>query len=267
MKHVPRRALVLTPFLSPLTAQWINYPTAGIPRTPDGKPDLNAACPRTSDGKPDFSGLWLVQTTREGNPNFPGCEPVPDEFVNIGGALKEGLPFQPWAADLVKVRRGELRVNDPISHCLPAGLVRLYTWPGPHKLVQTAGLLIMLNEFNTSYRQIFTDARPLPADPNPSWNGYSSGKWEGDTLIVQTTGFRDGLWLDATGNPLTDAAKITERFRRPNFGRLETEITVNDPKAYTKPWTITLNQLIKLDTDLLDFTCAEGEKDASHLRK
>ncbi|HEY7333800.1 MAG TPA: hypothetical protein VH639_02875 [Bryobacteraceae bacterium] len=132
-------------------------------------------------------------------------------------------------------------------------------------MIQTPGLVVIMNEFNTSYRQIFTDARPLPADPNPSWNGYSTGKWDGDTLVVETSGFRDGLWLDATGNPMSDAAKITERFRRVNFGRMEIEIAVDDPKTYTKPWTITLNQTIKLDTDLLDFVCNEGEKDSSHL--
>lgn len=249
----------------PASAQWISYPTANVPRTPDGKPNLAAACPRTPDGKPDFSGLWLMPTKRQGNPNFPGCEPVPDEFINIASALKPGLPYQSWAADLVKKRSTEQRVNDPMSHCMPVGPVRLFTWPGPRKLVQVPGLLLIINEFEASYRQIFTDGRPLPEDPNPSWNGYSSGKWEGDTLVVQTNGLRDGLWLDATGNPLTDAAKLTERFRRENFGTLEIELTVDDSKAYTKPWTVKLNQTIKLDTDLLDFNCAENEKDASRL--
>jgi hypothetical protein len=257
--------LLLGPLICPMNAQWVNYPTTGVPRTRDGKPDLGAACPRTADGKPDFSGLWVMQTKREGNANFPGCEPVSDEFVNIAASLKEGLPYQTWAADLVKARRTEQRVNDPISHCLPMGPVRLHTWNGPRKVVQTPGMLMMMSEFGTSYRQIFTDGRPLPDDPNPSWNGYSSGKWEGDTLVVQTNGLRDGLWLDATGNPMTDAAKITERLRRPNFGTLEIEITVDDPKAYTKPWTVKLTQSIKLDTDLLDFVCVENEKDAPHL--
>jgi len=259
------RTLAFVLIAAPLAGQWISYPTAGVPRTSDGKPDLAAACPRTADGKPDLSGLWIMQTSRQGNANFPGCEPVPDEFINIGSSLKEGLPYQPWAAELVKTRQGEQRVHDPLSHCLPVGPIRLYTWPGPRKIIQAPGLLVIMNELNTSYRQIFTDGRPLPADPNPSWNGYSTGKWEGDVLVVQTTGFRDGLWLDATGNPMTDAAKMTERFRRMNFGRMEIEVTVDDPKAYTKPWTVKLNQIIKLDTDLLDFVCVEGEKDSSHL--
>jgi hypothetical protein len=260
-----RPALFFGLLVGPLFGQWISYPTAGVPRTPDGKPDLGAACPRTADGKPDLSGLWIMPSKRQGNPDFPGCEPVSDEFVNIGVSLKGGLPYQPWAADLVKARRTEQRVNDPMSRCVPIGPVRLTTWNGPRKVVQTPGLLIMMSELDTSYRQIFTDGRPLPADPNPSWNGYSSGKWEGDTLVVQTTGFRDRMWLDATGNPMTDAAKITERFHRINFGQLEIEITVDDPKAYTKPWTVKLTQVIKLDTDLLDFFCADNEKDGSHL--
>jgi hypothetical protein len=259
------RALVFGLFVYPMSAQWIDYPTAGVPRTPDGKPDLAAACPRTTDGKPDLSGLWIMETKRQGNPDFPGCEAVSDEFVNMGASLKDGLPYQAWAADLVKARRSEQRVNDPISHCSPIGPIRLHTWPGPRKLAQTPGLLIIMNELGTSYRQIFTDGRPLPSDPNPSWNGYSTGKWEGETLVVHTSGFRDHMWLDATGNPMTDAAEITERFRRINFGRMEIEITVNDPKAYTKPWTVKLNQVIKLDTDLLDFICSDNEKDASHL--
>jgi hypothetical protein len=251
--------------LCPLTAQWVRYPTAGIPLTPDGKPNLGAACPRASDGKPDFSGLWVVPSTRPGNPDFPGCEPVSDEFINIAASLKDGLPYQSWAGDLVKVRRTEQRVNDPMSRCSPIGPVRLHTWNGLRKVVQTPGLIVIMTELDTSYRQIFTDGRPLPADPNPSWNGYSTGKWEGDTLVVQTTGFRDGMWLDATGNPLTDRAKITERFRRINFGQMEIEITVDDPKAYTKPWTVKVNQALKLNTDLLDFMCADNEKDVPHL--
>lgn len=259
------RVVIFGLLLSPLSAQWIHYPTAGVPRASDGKPDLRSACPRTADGKPDLSGLWIMPTTRPGNPDFPGCQPVSDEFINIAAGLKGGLPYQSWAADLVKTRRTEQRVNDPMSRCLPIGPVRLHTWNGPKKLVQTPGLLIMMNELDSSYRQIFTDNRPLPVDPNPSWNGYSTGKWDGDTLVVQTAGFRDGLWLDATGNPMTDQAKVAERFHRIDYGHMDIEITVDDPKAYTKPWTVTLHQVIQLDTDLLDFVCAENEKDAPHL--
>jgi hypothetical protein len=267
VRSVARWALLSVVLAGSLHGQWLGYPTAGVPRTPDGKPDLAAACPRTSDGKPDLSGLWVMQTKREGNPNFPGCGAVSDEFVNIAATLKGGLPYQAWAAVLVKVRATEQRVNDPMSRCAPIGPVRLHTWNGPRKVAQTPGLLILMNELDTGFRQIFTDGRPLPADPNPSWNGYSSGKWEGDTLVVQTSGFRDGIWLDATGNPMTDQARITERFRRLDFGHLEIEIIVDDPKAYTKPWSVKLSQVISLDTDLLDFVCADNEKDVPHLSK
>src|SRR5579863_4852847 len=258
-------ALSLCALVGPMSGQWISYPTAGVPRTPDGKPNLAAACPRTADGRPDLSGLWIVPTQREPNVNFPGCAAVADEFINIAAHLKGGLPYQPWAAELVKTRRSEQRVNDPMSRCIPIGPIRLTTWNGPRKFAQTAGLLIIMNELDTTFRQIFTDGRPLPADPNPSWNGYSSGKWEGDTLVVHSNGFRDHMWLDATGNPMTDAAQITERFRRINFGNLEIEITVDDPKAYTKPWTVKIAEVIDLDTELLDYVCADDEKDISHL--
>ena len=257
--------IALVAIAAPLGAQWLNYPTAGVPRTPDGKPNLAAPAPRTADGKPDFSGTWDVEHNKPCPPEgcvdfYPG-----QEFGNIGWGLKDGLPYQPWAREIAKKRSGDLRKDDPLSHCLPIGVVELETFPMYRKVVQTPGLLVILNEYNASYRQIFTDGRPLPIDPQPSWNGYSTGKWEGDTLVVTTTGFRDGIWLDTGGDPITDAATVTERFRRINYGRTEVEVTVNDPKAYTKPWTIKLNQILMLDTDLLDYICLENEKDLTHL--
>ena len=182
----------------------------------------------------------------------------------MGWSLKEGLPYQPWAADLVKARRASNSKDDPQSRCLPRGALRIHTDGLFKKIVQAPGLVVILTERNASYRQIFTDGRPLPVDPNPSWNGYSSGKWEGDTLVVQTNGFRDDMWLDSGGSPLSSAAKVTERFRRVNFGKLEVEITVDDPKVYTKPWTIKLNQPLVADTELLDYICLENEKDYQH---
>jgi hypothetical protein len=242
---------------------------------PDGKPNLVAPAPRTSDGQPDLTGIWglscpvtnAVDVGIAGQANvYCATEvAVPAEFANIGRSLKDGLPYQPWAAELVKRTRAANRPNDPLTRCLPAGIVRLHVFPLFRKMVQVPGLLVILNELNASYRQIFTDGRPLPADPNPTWNGYSSGKWEGDTLVVQTTGFRDGLWLDTGDSPLTDAARITERFRRVNYGTLEIQMTVDDPKAYTKPWTIYVTQIIVLNTELLDFICLENERDVAHL--
>jgi hypothetical protein len=259
----------------PLVAQWLNYPTSGIPRLADGKPNLTAPAPRTPDGKPDLGGIWglpcpvgnAVQGGFAGQPTVHCATEIaiPPEFANIGQSLKDGLPYQPWAAELVKKTRAANRPDDPMSRCLPPGIVRLEVFPLFRKMIQVPGLLVILNEQNASYRQIFTDGRPLPADPNPSWNGYSSGKWEGDTLVVQTTGFRDALWLDTGGSPLTDAARVTERFRRVNYGTLEIELTIDDPKAYTKPWTIRVTQIIAPDTELLDYICLENEKDVRHL--
>ncbi|HEV3333912.1 MAG TPA: hypothetical protein VG096_23160 [Bryobacteraceae bacterium] len=248
----------------PTAAQWLNYPSAGIPRTPDGRPNLNAPTPRTRDGKPDLSGMWGWEDNRPCPADGCPDQKVGQEFINIGWSLKGGLPYQPWAAALVKKRQSENSKDDPQSRCLPRGALRILTDGLFKKIIQAPGLLVILTERNATYRQIFTDGRPLPADANPSWNGYSSGKWDGDTLVVQTIGFRDDMWLDASGSPLSSEARVTERFRRPNFGKLEVEITVDDSKAYTKPWTIKLNQPLKADTELLDYICLENERDSAH---
>lgn len=260
-----RMAAILFVISTPLLAQWLNYPTAGVPKDAAGKPNLKAAAPRGADGKPDLSGMWEPfknkPCPREGCPDFQ----TPQEFANIGWGLKGGLPYQKWALDLKKARVAENGKDDPGSRCLPTGIVKLHTTPLLKKIIQTPGLLVILNERNTTFRQIFTDGRSLPVDPDPTWNGYSVGKWNGDSLVVESIGFRDGEWLDRAGSPLTEAAKITERFRRPNYGRLEIELTVDDPKAYVSPWTVTLAQTIVLNTEFLDYYCDENEKDAAHL--
>ncbi len=248
-----------------LDAQWLRYPTAGVPRTSAGLPNLNAPPPRTADGKPDFSGVWDVEHNRPCPPDGCADMPVGREFIDVGWSLQGGLPYLPWAKALAKKRTEELRVEDPTSFCLPIGIVRLHTMALLKKIVQTPGLLVILNEHNATYRQIFTDGRPLPVDPNPSWVGYSSGRWEGDTLVVQSTGFRDGLWLDANGSPLTEGARLTEKFRRISYGKLQIDVTVDDLKAYSAPWTVRLNQFLALDTDLVDYICNENEKDIPHL--
>ena len=155
--------------------------------------------------------------------------------------------------------------DDPATHCLPGGIIKSHTTPLLRKIIQLPGMVVILRETNTTFRQIFTDGRPLPGIDQPSFDGYSVGKWDGDTLVVQTIGFNDGLWLDRNGSPMTDAAKVTERFRRVNYGKLEIEVTVDDPKAYAAPWTVRLNHFLAPDTELLDYTCLENEKDASHL--
>ena len=248
-----------------LRAQWVHYPTAGVPRTSAGAPNLNAPPPRTADGKPDLSGVWQAEKTRPCPPE--GCDDmeIGEQFLNIGWGLKGGLPYQPWAADLVKARKAQNGSGDPGTRCLPTGITMMHTTPLLKKIVQVPGLLIILNERNAMYRQIFIDGRPLPADPQPSWTGYSTAHWDGDTLVIESAGFRDGIWLDRGGSPLTEAGKMTERFHRVNYGRLEIRITVDDPKAYTAPWTIQLNQSLLPDTDLLDYICLENEKDTPHL--
>ncbi len=182
-----------------------------------------------------------------------------------GASLPGGLPYQPWAAELVKKRTAEQAKDDPHARCLPDTFLRAYGLPHIQKFVQVPGLLVMLDELNAGYRQVFTDGRPLPVDPVPSWNGYSSGKWVGDTLVVDSIGFRDDLWLDLSGSFLTEAAKVRERIKRPDYGHLEIEVTVDDPKAYTKPWTVTLKQAIVVDTELVDEICLENEKSSQRL--
>jgi hypothetical protein len=253
---------------APGFGQWVHYPTADVPRKADGTPNLTAPAPRLSDGKPDFSGIWHTAVINQ-------CIPETGQFcgnteiggsplaLNIGRDLPSGLPYQPWAAELVKQRFSK---DDPHVRCLPDNPPR--TWVMPHltKAVHTPRLLVLLYEVNAMYRQILIDGRPLPDDPNPSWNGYSTATWERDTLVIRTTGFRDDLWIDMNGAPMTNAATMTERLRRPNFGTLEVEITVDDPKVYTRPWTVSTNQEIMLDTELIDEICLENEKSWQHMQ-
>jgi hypothetical protein len=257
---------VLMASAAPARAQWLNYPTAGVPKMANGDPDLSAPTPRMPDGKPNLSGLWAMRC-RVGKETVL-CAPeiaVPPVFGDIGRGVKGGLPYQPWAAEMVSARKADNGKDDPTTHCLPGGIAKLHSSALMRKIIQTPNLLVFLTERNASYRQIFLDGRPLEEDPNPSWNGYSTGHWDGDTLVVETKGFRDGQWLDRTGSPLTSAAKMTERFQRPNFGTLEIDLTIDDPKAYTKPWTIHFTQGLALNTELLDYICLENEKDSSHL--
>jgi hypothetical protein len=267
-KNLGRISAGLVVLLSACTigsAQWLNYPTPGVPKTPGGAPDLKAPAPRTSDGKPDLSGVWKPEINRP-CPSY-GCTDmdINEQFVDLGWGLNGGLPYQPSARALMNARKAESGKDDPGSHCLPTSVVKLHTTPLYRKIIQTPGLIVILNEINASYRQIFTDGRPLPLDPQPTWNGYSTAKWDGDALVVETIGFRDGTWLDRNGSPLSDAARVTERFRRVNFGHMEIDITVDDPKSYTMPFTVRLNEFIVLNTDLLDYVCLENERDNAHL--
>ena len=249
----------------PAGAQWVTRRTPDITRTPAGTVDLAAPTPRMADGKPDLSGMWITAAVNRapcGQGLVPcGIElPVSREFGNMGASLPGGLPYQPWAAEAVKKNMAENARNDPHGLCLPDTFLRAYGMPHIVKIVQTPRLIVGLLEYNANYRQIFLDGRALPEDPNPAWNGYSVGRWEGDMLVVDSIGFRDDLWLDVRGSPLTNAGKVRERVTRPDFGHLNVEVSVDDPKTYTRPWTVTLRQQILVDTEIIDEICLENEK-------
>jgi hypothetical protein len=260
-----------------LHGQWADYAMPGVPRTVDGKVNLAAPAPRARDGKPDFSGVW--DYTRPPGAPAPAApaETASDQrtivplsvrtsqFWNLGASFKDGLPFQPWAAELHRQRVASNSKDNPDAHCLPLGVMQLHTHGQPRKMIQTPDVIIILYEANGGIRQIFTDGRPLPKDPEPWWFGYSVGKWEDDTLVVESIGFKDLGWLDVEGSPLTESGRIIERYRRPDYGHLEIEVTIDDPKAYTKPWSVTVHQRLMPDTELIEFVCVENEKDAPHL--
>jgi hypothetical protein len=250
-----------------VSAQWPNQATAGVPKTADGKPNLSAPAPRMPDGKPDLSGVWQNGPTGlGGTPSSDPNAPPAATFFNIGANMKGGLPLRPWAADLLKQRNDEHSKDNPDAHCLPMGLLQFHEHPQPRKIVQTRDLIVVIYEANYGLRQIFLDGRTLPNnDPQPWWYGYSVGKWDGDTLVVETTGLRDGGWLDIQGSPLTDQARLTERIRRPTFGTLIVDVTIDDPKAYTKPFTVRFAQDLMADGELIEFICNENEQSSDHL--
>jgi hypothetical protein len=187
-------------------------------------------------------------------------------MINLGVDVPGGLPYQSWLAPLVKQRTANKAIDDPHIVCLPDNFLRSYGAPHLIKFVHSPGLLLMLNEWNASYRQIFADARPLPADPNPTWQGYSSAKWSGDTLIVDSIGFRDDTWIDWNGSVITESAKVREEIRRPDYGHIEIKVTVDDPKAYTKPWTVMIKERLLGDVELIDEICLENEKSLIHMK-
>jgi hypothetical protein len=252
-----------------LDAQWIRYSTGGVPRKADGSVDMSAAAPRTADGKPDLSGIW---TSDEIDPRRPNVPPNPRDattsrrMVNLGVDVPGGLPYQPWLAALVKERWSKNAKDDPHVKCLPDNFIRAYGMPHLLKFAQMPGLLLVLNEWNAGYRQIFIDGRPLPEDPTPSWMGYSSATWSGDTLVVDTIGLRDDSWIDWQGSVVGEAAKVREEIRRPDVGHLEIQLTVDDSKAYTKPWTVTIKERLIVEAELIDEICLENERSLQHMK-
>ena len=252
----------------PAAAQWPLYEAKHAPRKPDRSVDLEAPTPRTHDGRPDLSGLWERVGPGGSNPDVdalqsPDGGPPAATFWNLGAGVRGGLPFTPLAAMLRDERMADNQKNNPDALCLPMGLTQLHLHPQPRKIVQTPSLIIIMYEGNEGLRQIFLDGRPLPElDENlqPWWYGYSVGRWEGDELVVETVGFRDDVWLDVQGSPLTSSGKMTERFRRPNYGTLQIDITIDDSAAYNKPFTIRVNQRLFPDAELIEFICNENEK-------
>lgn len=262
--------LCLASVSSPVVAQWRAYPDRDLPRKPDGSVNLEAPAPRTPDGKPDFSGIWLNAWFYDGRvqplPVSPPGEPPAATFADVFANFKGDLPLQPWAVQLKAARKEQNSKDNPDAHCLPMGLMQFHMHPQPRKVLQTRDVIAILYEGNSGVRQIFIDGRPLPdEDAQPWWYGYSTGHWEGDTLVIETTRFRDGGWLDIYGSPLTDRAKMTERWRRLNFGSMQIDITIDDPKAYTKPFSVRVHHRIAvdgpaLDAELIEFICDENNK-------
>jgi hypothetical protein len=293
-----------------IAAQWPRHQESGVPRDAQGNVLMDAPAPRSADGKPDFSGLWMRansaqpggrgerggrgEQAQSGNTNAPftggrggvvvelPTAPFPVDpngppiatFFEAGGNIPGGLPYTPWAADLRK-RRMDLNAKDnPDANCLPMGFLQFHQQPQPRKIIQTPKLILIEYEANYGIRHIYMDGRPLPpqGEPQPWWYGYSVGRWEGDTLVVETNNLRgaedsayDG-WLDVNGSPYSQQARFIERFRRPTFGHLQIDITVEDPKAYTKPFTVRVDQRILPDQELIEFVCNENNQFRSRVK-
>jgi len=227
-------------------AQWLDLPTPGIPRTPDGKPNLTAPAPKTRDGKPDLSGMWHRES---------------DHYYNNAAADLKPADIKPWAQALYQRRSADFQKDSMEAQCLPLGPAAVTTSDAV-KFIQTPSLIVILFE-DLTYRQIHMDGRKLPKDPNPSWMGYSVGRWDGDTLVVETSGFTDRAWLDYDGHPHTEALRLTERYRRRDFGHLDVTVTFDDPGAYEKPWTLSVPMELFPDTELLEAVC-ENDKSREH---
>jgi len=232
-------------------AQWQGYKTPGIPRLADGSPNLSAPAPKTADGKPDLSGIW--QASRA--------------VFDLAQAVKKGetVPFSAEGKTIFSQRRATESKDDPSARCLPTGLPVRALLRTPFKIIQTPPVMAILYESRTTFRQIMTDGRPLPEVDWPAWNGFSIGRWQGDTFVAETAGFNGRPWLDQAGYPASEALRITERFRRRDFGHMDMEMVIDDKKMYTRPWSIFGEFILQADTELLEFICEENEKDSALL--
>jgi hypothetical protein len=299
MKNLLAASAVIVACTAAISAQWPKFTETGVPRDKQGRVVMDAPAPRTADGKPDLTGHWLradpeplppeiagIVGDREGQggrggrppgiPLEPTVAPFPPDpksppvatFFELGGNIKGGLPFTPWAAAIRKTRQAADAKDNPDANCMPMGITQFHMQPQPRKIIQTPKVTLILYEANYGLRTIYTDGRKLPpqGEPQPFWYGYSVGRWEGDTFVVETNNLRgaedgpfDG-WLDVRGSPYSQQAKFTERFRRPMFGKLEIDITVDDPKSYTKPFTVRINQRVTVDEEMIEFVCNENQQ-------
>jgi hypothetical protein len=260
---MPRRVLIAVALLwcgASAQAQWLGYPAKNVPRNADGTFNLSAPAPRAADGKIDLSGVW--EPSNHADDPAGGIEgtSAPKYMINVLRDFRGAVPFQPWAAEVFKQRQANKLRDNPRIRCLPTGVPGLVAYSHPYKIVQTTDLIVMLYESQTMFRQIFMDGRRQPVDPEPTWLGYSVGKWDGDTLVVETTGFNDKTWLDGMGHPHSDAMKVTERYRRRDVGHMDVEVVIDDPKAYTQPIRYVQPQELLPDSDLIEYVCNENAK-------
>ena len=273
-------AILAAGTISVAPAQWLNYRHPKTPRTKHGKPDLSARAPRASDGKPDLSGVWESEPSPPeelkrlfgdlGEVAVPGDDPRTFSkyvFNILADFKRDESPMRPEAVALFEPRVKSLGRDGSASHCLPGGipLVEGLGDPYPYKIVQAPGIIVAMYEIDGTHRQIYTDGRKHTANPEPSWLGYSTGRWEGDTLVVDTVGFNDKTWLDAFGHPHSEALHLTERYRRRDFGHMDLQITIDDPKMYTRPFTVSYAHRLLPDTDIIETVCTENEKDRQHM--
>ena len=279
LRTIVTMVLLCTTLVISAHAQWVNHPSAGIPRTKDGKPNLAARTPTTADGKPDLSGIWTTDRTpvEELDRLFPdlGALAVPGDgqevlnkyFLNILADFKpEDAPMQPRAVPLL-IQRGleGLGKDSPTARCLPAGVPHGDLLAIPRRFLQVPGLLVILYEGINPPRFIHMDGRKHPADPNPSWLGYSVAAWDQDPLVIETRGFNDKAWLDAFGHPRSEALKVVERVRRRDYGHLDVQVTIDDSLMYSRPFSIRYTLTLTPDTDIIESVCAENERDVAHL--
>lgn len=252
MKSTALSAILLVAASSTLPAQW-KVIDQGIPRLKTGEPDLNAPAPRRADGKPDLTGIWIA------NP--------PKVRDTTAGLKPREVSMTPWAQKIFDERKtGDVSANDPDANCLPQGVPKISSAPEPFKIFQEPGAIVILYEAFDQFRQFFLDGRSLPKDPNPQWYGYSVAKWDGDTLVVESSGFNGKAWLDQLGHPSTEALHVIERFHRRDFGHMDITATIEDSGAYTKPWTYVQPVVLLPDTELTEQVCNENNRDLPHMK-